>query len=110
MDQRNPYNNPHFRNQIQQPDAPEPSNRRQRAVNHLTDPRVPHMRQQFRGNHLFFFAPRESREEEQQLLSFAFGPHVLEPPSPAFQPSQPQGGQLGTFWQELDGDTYKRTK
>ena len=108
MDQRNPYNNPHFRNQIQQPDAPEPSNRRQTAVNHLTDPRVPHMRQQLRGKAMMFFAPRGSmaRDAERQMLSFAFGQDVLEPP----RPRQPQGGQLGTFWQELNGDTYKRTK
>ena len=108
MDQRNPYNNPHFRNEVQRPDAPEPTNRMQTAVNHLTDPRVPHIRQQQRGRATMFFAPRGSmaHDAEGQMLSFAFGQDVLEPP----QPRQPQGGKLGTFWQELDNDTYKRTK
>ena len=43
-----------------------------------------------------FFASLGSmaHDAEGQLLSFAFGQRVLEPP----QPRRPQGGKLGTFW------------
>ena len=84
MDQRNPYNNPHFRNEVQQPDAPEPQNRVQNAVDLLTDPRIPRMREQRNGWASFFFQPRGSpaHETERDHLRLVFGPRVLNPPPP----------------------------
>ena len=81
MDQRNPYNNPHFRNQIQQPDAPEPQNRVQTAVDILLDPSISRMREQRNGIQNFFFSPRGSnmREVERSLLRMTYGPEVLGP-------------------------------
>ena len=60
MDQRNPYNNPHFRNEVQQPDAPEPQNRVQNAVDLLTDPRIPRMRERRDAITSLFFGPDRS--------------------------------------------------
>ena len=57
MDQRNPYNNPHFRNEVQQPDAPEPQSRVQNAVDLLTDPRIPRMRERRDAITSLFFGP-----------------------------------------------------
>ena len=88
MDQRNPYNNPHFRNEVQQPDAPEPQNRVQNAVDLLTDPRIPRMRNHFRGYTNLFFSPRGSdmrsteestRSTEENFLRMLWGPEVLGP-------------------------------
>ena len=81
MDQRNPYNNPHFRNEVQQPDAPEPQNRVQNAVDILLDPSISRMREQRNGIQNFFFSPRGSnmREVERSLLRMTYGPEVLGP-------------------------------
>ena len=57
MDQRNPYNNPHFRNEVQQPDAPEPQNRVQNAVDLLANPRIPRMRERRDAITSMFFGP-----------------------------------------------------
>ena len=81
MDQRNPYNNPHFRNEVQQPDAPEPQNRVQNAVDILLDPSISRMREQRNGMQNVFFSPRGSnmREVERSLLRMTYGPEVLGP-------------------------------
>ena len=75
MEQRN-------RRQIQQPDAPEPGNRVQTAVDVLLDPSVSEMRGVTFGRRQFnFFAPRgsEMHRLEQAHLEMTFGPQVLGP-------------------------------
>ena len=81
MNQRNPYNNPQFRNEVQQPDAPEPQNRVQNAVDILLDPSISRMREQRNGMQNVFFSPRGSnmREVERSLLRMTYGPEVLGP-------------------------------
>jgi hypothetical protein len=81
MEERNPYLNPHFRKQIQQPDAPEPGNRARNATDILLQPNITHMRQQRDGYQNFFFSPRGSgmRQQEAGLLRMMFGPGVLGP-------------------------------
>ena len=85
MDQRNPYNNPHFRNQIQQPDAPEPQNRVRTAVDILLDPSISRMRGlttmffTAKGSHMRTPASEETPLPEDQLMSLVFGPEVLGP-------------------------------
>ena len=81
MEERNPYLNPHFRRQIQQPDAPEPGNRPRNAVDILLQPNITHMRQQRQGHQSFFFAPRGSdiHRHEPDFLRMMFGPGVLGP-------------------------------
>ena len=82
MDQRNPYNNPHFRRQIQQPDAPEPQNRVQTAVDLLTNPLIQDMQGQRNGIQNFWFSPRGSvmHALERSHMRQLFGPEVLNPP------------------------------
>ena len=111
MDQRNPYNNPHFRNEVQQPDAPEPQSRVQNAVDLLTDPRIPRMRERrYSITSLFFVPDRDEISDGPEYQNFnlrsVFGPQVFSPPPPR----QPQGGQLGTFWQEQDANKNKKKK
>ena len=81
MEERNPYLNPHFRRQTQQPDAPELGNRVQTAVDLLLQPSISHMRQQRNGIQNFFFSPRglNMREVERSLLRMTYGPEVLGP-------------------------------
>jgi hypothetical protein len=106
MEERNPYLNPHFRRQIQQPDAPEPGNRPRNATDILLQPNITHMRQQRQGHQSFFFSPFGSgmHQHEPSFLRVVYGPEVLNPP----QPRSPQGGQLGTFWQEQDANRKKK--
>ena len=68
MDQRNPYNNPHFRNEVQQPDAPEPQSRVQNAVDLLTDPRIPRMRERRDAITSLFFGPDRAGINLQRLV------------------------------------------
>ena len=85
MDQRNPYNNPHFRNEVQQPDAPEPQNRARNAVDILLDPsisRMRHLTSMFfteKGSNWRTPASEGTQLPEDQLMSFIFGPQVLGP-------------------------------
>ena len=112
--QRNPYNNPHFLNEIQQPDAPdipapEPPNRVQTAVDVLTDPRIPRMRdRRFAITSLYFGPDRndisDGPEYQNMNLRRTFGPQVFNIP-PLREPQQ-----LGTYWQELDANKNKKKK
>ena len=76
----------------QQPDAPEPRNRVQTAVDLLTNPLIP------QGSIMHAL----EHTHMQQL----FGDEVINPPPP----HPPQGGQLGTFWQEQDTNKKKKKK
>jgi hypothetical protein len=69
------------RNEKQQPDAPEPQNRVQNAVDILLDPSISRMREQRNGMQNVFFSPRGSnmREVERSLLRMTYGPEVLGP-------------------------------
>ena len=85
MEERNPYLNPHFRRQIQQPDAPEPGNRMQTAVDLLTDPRIPRMRERRYAITSLFFGPdrdgiSDGPEYQNINLRRIFGPQVFDPP------------------------------
>ena len=70
-----------LRNEKQQPDAPEPQNRVQNAVDILLDPSISRMREQRNGMQNVFFSPRGSnmREVERSLLRMTYGPEVLGP-------------------------------
>ena len=112
--QRNPYNNPHFLNEIQQPDAPdlpapEPPHRVQTAVDILTDPRIRRMRdRRFAITSLYFGPDRndisDGPEYQNINLRRTFGPQVFNIP-PLREPQQ-----LGTFWQENDANKNKKKK
>ena len=112
MEERNPYLNPHFRRQIQQPDAPEPGNRVQTAVDILDHPLIPSPRKTFRDSFFFGTPPRGHtyyevfRRVQENNLRVHFGAHVFNPPPPR----PPQGGQFGTFWQEQDANKKKKKK
>ena len=92
----------------QQPDAPEPRNRVQTAVDLLTNPLIPDMRNRRDMVQTFWFSPQgsELHAEERSHLRQLFGDAVTNPP----QPRPPQGGQLGTFWQEQDTNKKKKKK
>ena len=74
MDQRN-------RRQIQQPDAPEPGNRVQTAVDLLTNPLIPDMQGQRNGIQNFWFSPQGSimHALEHTHMQQLFGDEVINP-------------------------------
>ena len=92
----------------QQPDAPEPGNRVQTAVDLLTNPLIPDMLNRRGLAQSFWFSnPGEIMHAlEHTHLQQLFGDAVTNPP----QPRPPQGGQLGTFWQEQDTNKKKKKK